>query len=156
LFGVIKKQNVYECFVEGAKDGLDTIVRIVPPLVGLLAAISMLRASGALDMIIGLIAPATSFLGIPREVVPLALMRPISGSGSIALLNDIIKNNGADGLVGHAASVMMGSTETTFYTLTVYFAATKIKNTRYALKAALIADLTGIIASVIICRLLYK
>jgi len=155
LFGLIKKQNVYECFVEGAKDGMETVVRIVPPLVGLLVAISMLRSSGALDIIIGFISPVTSLIGIPKEIVPLALMRPISGSGSLALLSDILKTNGADSFAGNSASVMMGSTETTFYTLTVYFAATKIKNTRYALPAALISDLAGIIASVIICRLLY-
>lgn len=153
LFGLVKRVSVYDCFVDGAKEGLETTVRIVPSLIGLLVAISMLRASGALDLITYLLSPVTTLLHIPREILPLALMRPISGSGSIAIVTDLIKTHGPDSFIGNLASVMMGSTETTFYTLAVYFGAAKVRNSRYTLPAALSADLTGIIVSIFVCKL---
>ena len=152
LFGLVKRVSVYDCFVDGAKEGLETTVRIVPSLIGLLVAISMLRASGALDLITYLLSPVTTLLHIPREILPLALMRPISGSGSIAIVTDLIKTHGPDSFIGNLASVMMGSTETTFYTLAVYFGAAKVRNSRYTLPAALSADLTGIIVSIFVCK----
>ena len=153
FFGIVKRVSVYDCFVDGAKEGLETTVRIVPSLIGLLVAISMLRASGALDLITYLLSPVTTLLHIPREILPLALMRPISGSGSIAIVTDLIKTHGPDSFIGNLASVMMGSTETTFYTLAVYFGAAKVRNSRYTLPAALSADLTGIIVSIFVCKL---
>ena len=153
LFGLVKRVSVYDCFVDGAKEGLETTVRIVPSLIGLLVAISMLRASGALDLITYLLSPVTTLFHIPREILPLALMRPISGSGSIAIVTDLIKTHGPDSFIGNLASVMMGSTETTFYTLAVYFGAAKVRNSRYTLPAALSADLTGIIVSIFVCKL---
>lgn len=154
-YGLIKGINVFDAFLSGAKDGMKTAVKILPALVGLIAAISMLRASGALEFITRMLAPVTAFFKMPPEVLPLALLRPVSGSGALAVVNDIFKAHGADSLVGYTASVMMGSTETTFYTLTVYFGAVGIKDARYALKAALIADFVGMVASCLVCRMFF-
>lgn len=154
LFGLIKRVNVYDCFVEGAKGGIQSLFGIIAPLVGLMVAISMLRASGVIEMLGKILSPLTSRIGMPDAVLPLALLRPVSGSASLAIVNDIFSNYGADSAAGKIASVMMGSTETTFYTLAVYFGAVGVKNTRHALKAALIADLTGITVSVITARML--
>ncbi len=153
-YGLAKKVNVFECFVEGAAEGIKVTIRIIPPLVGLLAAIGMLRASGALDFLIGLLSPVTGFLGIPSEVMPLAMLRPVSGSGSLALVTDLVTRYGADSFVGRVASTMMGSTETTFYTLAVYFGSVGIKDARHTVKCALLADLAGMLASVWVWRLL--
>ena len=153
LFGLIKRVNVYDCFVEGAKDGIQSLFGIIAPLVGLMVAISMLRASGVIEMLGKVLSPLTSRIGMPDAVLPLAMLRPVSGSASLAIVNDIFSNYGADSAAGKIASVMMGSTETTFYTLAVYFGAVGVKNTRHALKAALIADFTGITVSVITARM---
>ena len=153
LFGLIKRVNVYDCFVEGAKGGIQSLFGIIAPLVGLMVAISMLRASGVIEMLGKILSPLTSRIGMPDAVLPLALLRPVSGSASLAIVNDIFSNYGADSAAGKIASVMMGSTETTFYTLAVYFGAVGVKNTRHTLKAALIADLTGITVSVITARM---
>ena len=115
----------------------------------------MLRASGVLDMLTGFLSPLTSTLGIPSEIMPLALLRPVSGSGSLAIVNDIFGNYGTDSLVGRIASVMMGSTETTLYTIAVYTSSVKIKNTRVILIAALTADITGILVSLLVCRAIF-
>lgn len=154
LFGLVRKVKVYDCFLEGATEGLKCTFNIVAPLVGLVVAISMFRASGAVDMISKLLYPLLKIFAMPVEVLPLALLRPVSGSGSIAILSDIFKNCGVDSVAGNIASVMMGSTETTFYTLAVYFGAVNIKKTRHTLKSALIGDGIGIIMSVFIARLL--
>lgn len=154
LFGLIRKVKVYDCFLEGATEGLKCTFNIVAPLVGLVAAISMFRASGAVDMISKLLYPLLKIFAMPVEVLPLALLRPVSGSGSVAILSDIFKNCGPDSVAGNIASVMMGSTETTFYTLAVYFGAVNIKKTRHTLKSALIGDGVGIIMSVFIARIL--
>ncbi len=154
-YGLIKDVKVYDCFVEGSKEGIETIIRILPPLVGLLVAIGVFRASGALEFIIQLLNPITSVLKIPSEVLPLALMRPISGSASLALVTDLITKYGADSIIGRITSTMMGSTETTFYTLAVYFGSIGIKNVRHSIVAALLADFTGIVVSVWICRMIF-
>ena len=155
-FGLFKRDNVYDSFVQGAKLGLESTVQISAPLVGLMVAISMFRASGALEILSKLLSPLTSLLEMPSEVLPLALLRPVSGSGSIAIVNDIFKNYGPDSIPGKIASVMMGSTETTFYTVALYYGAAKVKNIRHTLHAALLADFCGIIGSVIVCRLYFK
>ncbi|MCX7714922.1 MAG: spore maturation protein [Clostridia bacterium] len=153
--GLFRKVPVYESFISGAEDGIRTVIKIFPILLAVLTAVAMLRASGAMELIIYFIKPVTDFLGIPGDIVPLALLRPISGGGSIGLLTDILNTSGADTFTGRAASVIMGSTETTFYTLAVYFRATKVKYTRVALPAALIGDMAGICMSVWICRIIF-
>lgn len=150
-FGLLKDVKVYDVFVDGAKEGITTVIRIIPNLVGLLVAVGVFRASGALDLLIYIVKPIGDALSIPTEVLPLAFLRPISGSASLALVSDIIKNYGPDSFIGRTASTMMGSTETIFYTLAVYFGATGIKNIRYTLLAALIADAASVLASVWIC-----
>lgn len=154
IFGLFKKVNVYDSFVEGAKDGALTMFQIIAPLVGLMVGISMLRASGAISLLGSLLKPITDALRIPSDVLPLMLLRPVSGSGSIAIVSDIFKNSGPDSISGKIASVMMGSTETTFYTIAVYFGAVGIKNLRYTLKSALLADLTGMFLAVFFANLL--
>lgn len=154
-FGLYRRVPVYDTFLEGAKEGLKTGVSIIPPILGLLVAIGMLRASGALDLITAAIRPVTDFLHFPPEIVPFALMRPMSGGGSLALATDLFQQHGTDSLIGRAVSVMMGSTETTFYTLAVYFGAVAVKNTRYTVKCALLADIVGILLSVWVCRFVF-
>ena len=155
LYGLlIKKVSVYECFVDGAKDGFTIAVRIIPYLVAILVAIGMFRASGTLDLILSALTPLLNFLGFPPENLPLALMRPLSGSGSIGLLSDLVNQHGADSLITKIGATMFGSIETTFYVLAVYFGSIGIRKTRHALAAGLIADLVGVISAVFICRLL--
>ncbi len=154
FYAMYRRVNIFDAFTEGAKDGLKTSVKILPSLVGLLAAVTMLRASGFFDAVQNLIMPITDFLGFPKELVPLAAIRPISGSASLATVRDILQGFGPDSFVGRCASVMMGSTETTFYTLAVYLGSVGITNSRYTVKAALLADLTGIVMSVLFVSLL--
>jgi spore maturation protein B len=155
LYGVTKKVPVYETFVEGAKDGFGTAIKIIPHLVGMMVAVSIFRASGALDYFLGIISPLLSFFHIPTEVVPLALIRPISGAGSLAIMTDIIETFGPDSFLGRLASTMQGSTDTTLYVLTVYFGAVGIKKIGYALKVGLWADLAGALAAVYIVTLVF-
>ena len=150
-----EKKPVFDIFLKGAFEGIEIRLKIFPTLIGLFIAIGMLRSSGVLDFIIKLITPILSFLKFPREVVPLAILRPISGSASIAVATDIMRNSGVDSFEGLLASIIMGSTETTLYTIAVYTSSIKIKNTRGVLIAALAADLTGIIVSLIICRWMF-
>lgn len=149
------KTDAFAAFSEGVKESLSITADIFPSVFCLMTAISMLRSSGLLDFIISLIAPVFTFFKIPPEIVPAALLRPLSGSGSIALLSDILKNHNPDSLIGIMASVITGSTETTFYTIAVYFGAVGTKNTANAVKAALIADFVSIAASIIICKLMF-
>lgn len=153
-YGLYKKVNLFECFVSGAKEGIETTVNILPSLIGLVCAMSMLRASGAIETLCIFLKPVLNFLKFPEELVPLALMRPISGSGALAIINDLINTYGPDSFIGKCASVMAGSTETTFYTLAVYLGSVGITNSRFTVKSALLADLTAIILSVILVRLL--
>lgn len=150
-----EKKDVFDIFLKGAFDGIEISLKIFPTLIGLFVAIGMLRSSGVLDFIINGITPILSFLSFPKEVVPLALLRPISGSASIAVATDIMKNCGVDSFEGLLASIIMGSTETTLYTIAVYTSSVKIKNSRGVLIAALLADLTGIIVSLIVCRWMF-
>jgi spore maturation protein B len=154
-YGFYKKVNVYESFVEGAKEGLGTVVRILPYLVAMFVAIGIFRSSGAMEFVTGIIAPVTKLLGIPSEILPLALMRPMSGIASAGMLAELFKTHSADSFVGRVASTMMGSTETIFYTLSVYFGAVGIKKMRHTMWAALLADIAGLIASVVVCSLIF-
>lgn len=155
IVSVRKKENGYGILVSGAAEGLKLIVSIAPSLVILLSALSMLRASGALDAAVRYLAPVMGVLGIPVETALLMLVRPISGSAALAVGAELIAAYGPDSLVGRTAAVMLGSTETTFYTLSVYFGACGIHKTRYALPAALIADFVGFLAAAWSVRLFY-
>ncbi|HOJ09179.1 MAG TPA: spore maturation protein [Clostridiales bacterium] len=155
IIGLYRDIKVFDVFVEGAKDGIYTVLRIIPSLVGLFAAIGVFRASGAMDLLVFSVKPLADLFNIPSEVLPLVLLRPISGSASLALVSDIIKVHGPDSFIGRLISTMMGSTETIFYTLTVYCGAAGIKNIKHTLLAALIADAAGILASVWICTLIF-
>ena len=154
IYGVKEKNKVFDTFLEGAKDGIETTVSIFPTLVGLFVAIGALRSSGILDMIINIINPILTIINFPSELMPLALLRPISGSSSIAVATDIMKNCGVDSLLGTMASTIMGSTETTLYTIAIYTSCIKVKNTRFVLIAALTADIVGMLTSVVVCRFL--
>ena len=154
LFGFKEKKNVFDLFLVGAKKGLEITITIFPTLIGLFFAIGLLNNSGIINFITKLIEPILSFFNFPKEILPLALLRPISGSASLALSTDIIKNNGVDSNIGLIASVIMGSTETTLYTIAVYTSCVKIKKTRYVLVASLAADIAGIVVSTVTCRIL--
>jgi len=151
LYAAYKKVATYESFVEGAKDGFQTAISIMPHLVGMMVAITVFRASGAMDLFVGWIHPILQRIGIPGEVLPLAFLRPITGAGSLAFTTDLIKQFGPDSLIGRIASTVQGSTDTTLYVLTVYFGAVGIRKGMYALKVGLISDTVGFIASVMIC-----
>ncbi len=154
-WGIVKKVKVYEVFVEGAKDGFQVAVRIIPYLVAMLVAIGIFRASGAMEVLSTILAPATNLIGMPAEALPMALMRPLSGSGSLGIMTELMNVHGPDSFIGVLVSTMYGSTETTFYVLAVYFGAVNIRNTRHALPAGLIADVTGMLAAVLITRILF-
>jgi spore maturation protein SpmA len=154
-YGAFKKVRVYEQFVEGAKEGFNIAVRIIPYLVAMLMAIGIFRAGGAMDWLVYILKPVTNLIGMPAEALPMALMRPLSGSGSLGIMTEIIKVHGPDSFIGIMVSTFFGSTETTFYVLAVYFGAVNIKNTRHALPAGLIADIAGILAAVFIVRMLF-
>ncbi len=149
------KRDVYTCLVTGAGEGLSVLKDIVPALVILLTAVYMLRASGATDRMTGLLAPVFRWAGIPPETAPLVLIRPISGSAALAVAGELIAQYGPDSPIGRTAAVMLGSTETTFYTISVYFGAAGVKSTRYAIPAALIADLTGFLMAAWTVRIFY-
>ncbi len=147
-----KRVPVYEVFTEGAKGGFQIAVDLIPHLVGMMVAVTVFRESGAMDLLVQVIAPIGHLLGIPEEVLPLALIRSISGSGSLAITTDIIDTHGPDSFLGRLASTMFGSSDTTLYVLAVYFGAVGIRNSRYALKVGLLADLVAVMASVFIVR----
>ena len=150
-----KKVKVYEKFVEGAKEGFDVGVKIIPYLVAMLVAIAMFRASGALDVLTYILKPVTELIGMPSEVLPMAIMRPLSGSGSLGVMTELMQTHGADSLIGFMSSTMFGSTETTFYVVAVYFGAVGIRKTRYALPAGLVADAAGLIAATLVCQAIF-
>lgn len=156
IYGMIKKVAVYDKFVEGAKQGLETVVRILPFVVGFIFAINIFTASGCLEYITTALKPVLTPVGIPPEILPLALMRPFSGSAGIGLLTDILQRYGPDSFIGRMASTHMGSSETLFYTTALYFGSVGIKKTRYVVPASLIAEASGLISSVIVCKLLFK
>lgn len=148
LYGVLKGVKVYECFIEGAKEGLGVCLRIFPYLLAMLLAINCFKSSGAMDLFISIVRPVVSFLGIPPEIVPLIMIKPLSGSGAIGVFTDIVKTFGADSKIGFLASVIMGGTETIFYTLTVYFGAVGIKKIRHSLWIAIIVDFCAVLFAV--------
>ena len=154
-YGLIKRVKVYESFAEGAKDGFDTAVRIIPYLVAMLVSIGVFRASGALDILVTFISPLTDLIGMPGEVLPMAFMRPLSGGGASGIMSELISTYGPESLIGRMVSVMMGSTETTFYVLAIYFGAVKVKRTRHALAAGLIADFVGVITAVVVTNMIF-
>lgn len=154
LYGVIERKKVFDIFLEGAKEGIGIVLNIFPTLVGLFVAIGALRSSGIIDLIVNFLTPVLNLVNFPTEILPLALIRPISGSSSIAVATDIMNKYGVDSNIGLMASVIMGSTETTVYTIAVYTSSVGIKKTRFVLWASLIADFVGIITSVVLCRLL--
>lgn len=155
-WGLIRKVKVYDVFVDGAKEGFSVAVRIIPYLVAMLVAIAIFRASGAMDLLSACLAPLTSLIGMPPETLPMALMRPLSGSGSLGIMAELMKAHGPDSLIGVMASTMYGSSETTFYVLAVYFGAVGIKRTRHAVLAGVIADVAGMLAAVWIVNLLFR
>ncbi|MBU5265372.1 spore maturation protein [Virgibacillus proomii] len=155
ITAMIKKVPAYELFVEGGKEGVKMAFSLVPFLVGMIVAIAILRSSGALEAFIQLLAPILTLIGIPPEIIPLALIRPISGTAALGMTTELIHTYGPDSFIGRLASVMQGSTDTTLYILTVYFGAIGIKKMGYALKVGLLADVVGITASIIIVTILF-
>ncbi|QXM06872.1 spore maturation protein [Crassaminicella indica] len=156
VHGMIKKVNIYEAFVEGAKEGFQTAIRIMPYLIAIFLAIGIFKDSGALNIFIKILSPITKLFGVPSEVLPLAIMRPISGSGSLGILKDLVGTYGPDSFIGRLACTMMGSAETIFYTMAVYFGAVGIKRGRHTLPAALISHIAAIFASVWVCRWVFS
>lgn len=155
IYGMKNGVKVYECFVEGAKDGIGICVKIFPYLLAMLIAVGVFTDSRLLGAFINLVRPVVKIIGLPPEVVPLVMVKPLSGSGALGVFTDILKRYGADSYIGLVASIAMGSTETIFYTLTVYYGAVKIKKIRHTLWAAIFADLTAIIMAVTLARLIF-
>ena len=156
IHGAVKGVKVFDTFLDGARQGLKTVLALCAPLAALTAGVSMLKSSGALDFLCGLLSPLAAVTGIPREVLPLALLSPVSGSGAVSMFESILTQYGADSFIGRCASVIAGSTETTFYALTVYYGAVGIKKARYTLPCCVCADLISYIASPIAVRLFLR
>jgi len=155
LYAALRRIPVYEEFVEGAKEGFNVAVRIIPYLVAMLVAIGMFRGAGGIDLLAKMLKPELDLVHFPTELLPMALMRPLSGSGTLALFSDLVKQRGPDDLIVRMAGTIYGSTETTFYVIAVYFGAASVKRTRHAVPAGLIADAAGVMASVVVCRLVF-
>lgn len=154
FYGLKEKVKVFDVFLDGSKEGIEIVFKLFPTLLGIFLAIGALRSSGFIDLVVNLITPFTNLLEVPSEIAPLAILRPISGSASMAVATDIMQNYGVDTLSGLITSTIMGSTETTFYTIAIYTSCVGIKKTRGILAAALAADVAGIVASTVICRIL--
>lgn len=155
LYGTFKKVPTYETFVEGGKEGIQMSFSIIPFLVGMLVAISVFRASGALEFFVQFLRPLLEFLHVPAEIVPLAIIRPISGTAALGMTSDLISVYGPDSFIGRLAATIQGSTDTTLYVLTVYFGAVGIKKMGDALKVGLLADLVGLIAAIVVVTLVF-
>ena len=155
LAGLLRRVKVYDVFIEGAKEGFEVAVRIIPFLVGILVAIGMFRASGAMDLLLAALRPLAAATGFPTELVPLTILRSLTGSGSLAFTTDLIKTHGADSTLARTAATMYGSSETTFYVLAVYFGAVGVRRTRHAVPAALIGDVVAAIATVAVCMWMF-
>lgn len=155
LYAAIKKIDVFDAFIVGAKQGFETSVSIIPYLIAMMVAIGMLRASGFFELLSTVLAPLLTAVGMPAELLPLALIRPFSGSAANGVMAELIHQHGGNSFIAKAAATLMGSTETTFYVIAVYFGAVNIRRTRHAIPAGLLADLAGIIATVCICRFLF-
>jgi len=156
LWGAIRRVQVYDAFIEGAEEGLQVAVRIIPFLVGMMVALSVFRASGAMEIVARLISPVTSRLGFPTEVLPLMIVRPLSGAGALAVTADLLKTHHPDSYLGRLASIVQGSTDTTFYVLTVYFGSVGIRKTRYAASVGLLADCVGFVAALYACNWFFR
>jgi spore maturation protein B len=156
VYGALKGVKVYESFVEGAKGGFQIAIRIIPYLVAILVAVGMLRGAGAIDLLSQWLDPALRRMGFPVEILPLAIMRPLSGSGSMGIVAELVKTHGPDSFLGRLAASAYGSTETTFYVLAVYFGAVGIKKARHAVISGLTADIVSLITAIIICRLVFS
>lgn len=156
IYGLAKGVKVYECFVDGAKDGITLCIKIFPYLLAMLVAVAVFRESGALNYFISIVKPVVKVIGLPPEVVPLVLIKPLSGSGALGIFAETINKYGPDTYIGILASIIMGSTETIFYTLTVYFGAVGIKKIRHTLWAAILADLTSIMAAIFVAGYMFK
>ncbi len=154
LYGIYKRVNIFDVFIEGASENIKAAFDILPALVILMTMIAILNVSGVIEVFTGFISPITSIIGFPSECLPLALLRPLSGSGAMSVYESIVSQNHPDSFVGNVASVIMGSTETTFYTVAVYYGAAKIKNIRYTLICALAADISGFIVACVAVRLM--
>ena len=154
-YGLFHNTSVYENFGEGAKDGVKTLFNIFPSLLAVMVTVSMLRTSGALELLLGFLSPLLKALGIEEDVMLLGLIRPLSGSGALGILGDTLKTHGADSFQGVVASVIMGSTETTFYTLMVYFSKTKVKYVKKVIPAAIFGDIVGFMVSILVCRIFF-
>ncbi|HLR15892.1 MAG TPA: spore maturation protein, partial [Bacillota bacterium] len=155
LTATYKRLPTYELFVEGGKEGVQMAFSLLPFLVGMIVSITILRSSGAIDAFIGLIEPFLSFVGFPADILPLALIRPISGTASLGMTTEMIMTHGPDSFLGRLASTMQGSTDTTLYVLTIYFGSVRIKRMKYALKVGLITDFIGIITSIIVVTMIF-
>lgn len=153
IFGLIKRVAVFDVFLKGAKEGVMLLYNIAPTIMGLVFAVDLLRSSGAMEQICTFIQPAADLLGFPKEVVPMFLLRPVSGSGSTALLTSLYEDCGPDSFAGRVASVMAGASETTFYAITMYFGSIRVKKIRHTLFAALMADFTAAVMSVVTVRI---
>lgn len=155
LYGLKEKKNVFDLFIKGATKGIEITVKIFPTLIGLFFAIGLLNNSGVINFFVQLVSPLLDCFKIPKEILPLAILRPISGSASMAVAMEILKENGVDSIVGLIVSVIMGATETTLYTIAIYTSVIKVKETRHILIASLMADIMGIITAIIICNKLF-
>ena len=155
VFGLIKRVPVFDIFLKGAKEGMQILYSIAPTIIGLVFAVDLLRSSGAIDAICNFIEPVADYLGFPKEIVPMVLLRPVSGSGSTALLTSLYEQCGPDSFAGRVASVLAGSSETTFYAIAMYFGCIKVKKIRHTLFAAIIADITEAVMSVLTVRLYF-
>jgi len=155
FYANIKGVKVFDVFVDGAKEGFDTAIKLIPFLVAMLVGISLFRRSGAMDIFINILAPVFDYFGVPTDILPIAIMRPISGSSVLAITAEILNNDGPDSLMGRIASTMIGSTETTFYVLTLYFGSVGINKIRHALTVGLLADLAGIITAIYVCMKIF-
>ena len=156
VYGLAKKTRVYESFIEGAKQGFSVSFKIMPYVVAFVFAVGLFKASGGFELFASLLKPVLSFLHIPPEVIPLAVTRPFSGSASLGILASILKESGPDSFAGRVASTLMGSSETIFYTVALYFGSVGISKTRHTIPAALAAEVTALMAAVIVCSLLFK
>jgi spore maturation protein B len=155
LYAALRRVKVYEEFVDGAKEGFDVAIRIIPYLVAMLVAVGMFRAAGGIDLLSRLLSPLMNAIGFPTDLLPMVLVRPLSGSGSLGFFTELVKQFGPDSLISRMAGTIYGSTETTFYVLAVYFGSVAIKRTRHALLAGLTADAVSVITAVIVCKIVF-
>lgn len=155
LYALAKRTSIYDSFSAGAKEGAGTLFNIFPSILAIMVSVEMLRASGAADCLMRLFSPLTARLGFDNDIILMALVRPMSGGGAIGILGDILKKHGADSPTGLLAAIMMGSSETTFYTLSVYFSKTKVKYTKRAVPAAVFGDIVGLLASIAVCKIFF-